>query len=287
MDYITELFCVLDDFCKEFNQSLEKTLISNEKSKPQKSALSLSEAMTIIILFHQSGFRFFKYFYCQMVIPFWKTAFPKLLSYNRFIEIMPRCLNALISFFHQVKGKDTGISIIDSTKLVVCHNLRIKRNRVFQGLAGRGKSSTGWFYGFKLHMVINHLGEIINIKLTSGSVHDVTVLESLTQELKGILLGDKGYLSQEKAEALASRGLKILTPSRRNTKTKTIQTEEEKKLLGRRGLIETVNDQLKNLHQIEHSRHRSVNNFMVNIMAAVVAYCLNPNKPTFRNLLKK
>ena len=186
MDYITELFCILDDFCKKFNESLEKALISNQKTKLKKSALSLSEAMTIVILFHQSGFRFFKYFYCQMIVPFWKSAFPKLLSYNRFIEIMPRCLQALSSFFHQVKGKDTGISIIDSTKLVVCHNLRIKRHRVFKGLAGRGKSSTGWFYGFKLHLVINNLGEIINLKLTSGNVHDVAILESLTQELGGV-----------------------------------------------------------------------------------------------------
>ena len=112
MDYITELFCVLDYFCKGFKQSLEKALISNQKTKLKKSALSLSEVMTIVILFHKSGFRFFKYFYCQMVIPFWKSAFPKLLSYNRFIEIMPRCLQALTIFFNQVKGKDTGISII-------------------------------------------------------------------------------------------------------------------------------------------------------------------------------
>ncbi|WP_039624083.1 IS982 family transposase, partial [Acinetobacter harbinensis] len=195
MDYITELFCILDDFCKKFNESLEKALISDQKTTMKKSALSLSEVMTIVILFHKSGFRFFKYFYCHMIIPFWKSAFPKLLSYNRFIEIMPRCLQALSSFFHQVKGEDTGICIIDSTKLVICHNLRIKRNRVFKGLAGRGKSSTGWFYGFKVHIVINNLGEIINLKITSGSVHDVAVLESLTKELKGILLGDKGYLS--------------------------------------------------------------------------------------------
>lgn len=286
MDHLTELFCILDDFCKTFEESLEKSLISAPKTRPQKSALSLSEVMTIVILFHQSGFRFFKYFYCQMIVPFWKLAFPKLLSYNRFIEIMPRCLQALSTFFHQVKGTDTGISIIDSTKLVVCHNLRIKRNRVFKGLANRGKSSTGWFYGFKLHIVINNLGEIINIKVTSGNIHDVAVLESLTKELKGILLGDKGYLSKAKTEALAARGLKILTPSRKNMKNKPLQTEEEKKLLGRRGLIETVNDQLKNLHQLEHSRHRSVKNFMVNIMAAVVAYCLNPSKPTFKNMLK-
>ena len=114
-----------------------------------------------------------------------------------------------------------------------------------------------------------------------GNIHDIAVLESLTKELKGILLADKGYLSKAKAEALAARGLKILTPSRRNMKHKSMHTEEEKQLLCKRGLIETVNDQLKNLQQLEHSRHRSVN-----IMAAIVAYCLNPNKPTFKNMLK-
>lgn len=177
--------------------------------------------------------------------------------------------------------------MIDSTKLIVYHNLRIKWHRVFKEFAGRGKSSTGWFYGFKLNILINHLGEIINIKLTSGIVHDVAVLESLTQELKGVLLGDKGYLSKAKADILASRGLKILTPSRRNMKTKSIQTKEEKQWLCRRGLIETVNDELKSLNQIEHSRHLSLNNFMVTMMAAVVAYYLNTNKPIFINMLKK
>lgn len=275
----------MDDFCKIFDESLEKSLIAHQNQQTQKSALSLSEVMTIVILFHQSGFRFFKYFYCQMIIPFWKSAFPKLLSYNRFIEIMPRCLQALSSFFHQVKGKDTGISIIDSTKLVVCHNLRIKRHRVFKDLANRGKSSTGWFYGFKLHLVINNLGEIINLKVTSGNVHDVSVLEAITLELKGVLLGDKGYLSKAKTEILAARGLKLLTPVRKSMKNAKPKTQQEKELLSRRGLIETVNDQLKNLHQIEHTRHRSINNFMVNVMAGVVAYCLNPHKPTFKNLL--
>lgn len=285
MDYITELFCIFDDFCKKFNGELEKALIPTLEHKVQKTALSQSEIMTIVIMFQQSGFRFFKYFYCHMLQIFWKSAFPKLPSYNRFIEIMPQCLQALTCFFHQIKGKDTGISIIDSTKLVVCDNLRIKRHRVFKDLADRGKSTTGWFYGFKLHMVINHLGEIINLKFTSGNVHDVAVLETLTEGLKGILLADKGYISQKKAEFLNSKGLKILTTSRKNMKNPPEYSEQEKRLLSKRGLIETVNDQLKNIHQIEHSRHRSVNNFMVNLIAAIVAYCIKPNKPTFKNLL--
>lgn len=285
MDYITELFCILDDFCKKFNEELEKVLILTNEYKVKKTGLSQSEMMTIVIMFHQSGFRFFKYFYCHMLQMFWKSAFPKLPSYNRFVEIMPQCLQALSCFFHQIKGQDTGMSIIDSTKLVVCHNLRINKHQVFKGLASRGKSSTGWFYGFKLHLVINQLGEIINFKLTSGNIHDVTILEPLTEGLKGILLADRGYISKAKAKFLASKGLKILTTPRKNMKKPPQYTEQEKGLLSKRGLIETVNDQLKNIHQIEHSRHRSVNNFMVNLMAAIVAYCLKPNKPTFKNLL--
>lgn len=198
-----------------------------------------------------------------MVCPFWKTAFPQLVSYSRFVEIMLSCLQALTTFFHQVKGKDTGISIIDSTKITVCHKLRIQRHRVFKSL-----------------------GEIINLTLTSGNVHDTTVIEKLTGELKGVLLGDKGYLSKAKTEILASRGLRLITPKHRNIKQNKPTTATDKALLSKRGLIETVNDQLKNLHHIEHSRHRSVFNFMVNMMAAVVTYYLSPNKPKAQRMIQ-
>lgn len=96
---------ILGDFCKKFNESLEKALIADQKSRLKKSALSLSEAMTIVILFHQSGFRFFKYFYCQMIAPFWKSIFPQLPSYNRLIEIMPRCLQRIDEFLQSSQRK--------------------------------------------------------------------------------------------------------------------------------------------------------------------------------------
>lgn len=279
MDYITELFCILDDFCKKFNESLEKALISDQKTTMKKSALSLSEVMTIVILFHKSGFRFFKYFYCQMLVPFWKSAFPKLLSYNRFIEIMPRCLQALSSFFHQVKGEDTGICIIDSTKLVVCHNLRIKRHRVFKGLAGRGKSSTGWFYGFKLHAVFNHLGELINFCLTAGNVDDRKGLKHMAKQLFGIVIGDRGYIGKELSDWLQKEyQITLLTGIKKGMKSKNY-TPEQKQLLKRRGVVETIFDQLKNLCQIEHTRHRSESGFLLNLISGLTAYCLFPYKP--------
>ncbi|RZJ99829.1 MAG: IS982 family transposase [Flavobacterium sp.] len=284
MDYITEIFCTFDDFCKIFENNLQKSLIKPAKNtRNRTTALSLSEIMTIVVMFHQSGYRFFKYYYCNMLQMFWKSAFPTLPSYQRMIELMPRCLQALSSFFHHVKGQCTGISIIDSTKIVVCHHKRIPQHQLFKGLAQRGKSTTGWFYGFKLHLVINNLGEIIAMKLTAGNVHDVKMLASLSKHLEGILLADKGYISKALAAVLAEQGLKILTTPRQNMKHPPDYNEAEKSLLRKRGLIETVNDQLKNLHQIEHSRHRSVNNFLVNLMAAIVAYCLSPHKPHFKN----
>ena len=190
MDCTAELFCILDGFCKILNASLEKLLIANQNQPTPKSALSLSEVMTIVILFHES------YYSREATDPL--NIFIALcwcLSGNRLFPsfLAITALQTLSSFFRQVKGNDTDISVIDSTKLVVCYNLRIKRHRVFKGLENRGKSSTGWLYGFKLHVVINNLGEIINFKVTSANIHDVSVIEALTFRFKG------GYYSEIKA----------------------------------------------------------------------------------------
>ena len=95
------------------------------------------------------------------------------------------------------KGEITGISFFDSTSIKVCHNKRISRNKVFKGLAKLGKTTTGWFYGFKLHLVINDKGEILAFQLTPGNVSDVSMLETLSSGLWGKLFGDKGYISEK------------------------------------------------------------------------------------------
>ena len=175
MDCTAELFCILDGFCKILNASLEKLLIANQNQPTPKSALSLSEVMTIVILFHESYYSreatdSLNIFIALCLCLSGNRLFPSFLAIT--------ALQTLSSFFRQVN--DTDISVIDSTKLVVCYNLRIKRHRVFKGLANRGKSSTGWFYVFKLHIVINNLGQIINLKVTSANVHNVLVIEALT-----------------------------------------------------------------------------------------------------------
>lgn len=286
MDKLTELFCLVDNFCQVFEPEWNKHLLeTGHKRRDKKTQLSLSEMMTIVILFHQLRFRHFKVFYQDYVLMYLRPHFPHLLSYNRFVELMPRCLVGLTAFFETLKGECTGISFVDSTPLKVCHNRRIPRHKTFVDYAARGKNSIDWFYGFKLHLLINHQGELVCFKLTSGNVNDRHPLKAFCQKLHGLLFGDKGYLGQAITEQLADMGVKLITPVRKNMKEK-MHTAFEKCLLQRRGIIETVNHELKNLCQIEHTRHRSLNNFLVNLMAGIVAYCLQPKKPAVKGLKK-
>jgi transposase len=233
----------------------------------------------LVILFHQLRFRQFKLFYLGYVCRHLRAEFPRLPSYHRYVELLPRCAAPLAALFHLLKGECDGISLADATALAVCDNRRIRRHKVFQGIAERGKTSMGWFYGFKLHVIINSQGELICLKLTPGNVDDRQPIPELCQGLFGQLFADKGYLGKELTETLAKQGIQLITPLRKNMKP-VPRTDFEKALLRRRALIETVFDELKNLCQIEHTRHRSVANFVVNLMAGIVAYCLCENKPT-------
>ena len=279
---LVEIFCEIDDFCKSFEEDWKKYLLSDGQMKRQKqSTLAMSEVMTIVVYFHRSGYRNFKHYYNRYVCEHLRWAFPKLVSYNRFVELMPGVLIALRKFLHTRKGKVTGISFVDSTKIVVCRNQRIFSHKVFKSLAKRGKTSTGWFYGFKLHLIINEMGELLAFMLTAGNVDDREPVLELTKDIFGKLFGDKGYISQELFEELFLRGLTLITRLKKNMKNK-LMSVMDKILLRKRSLIESVNDQLKNISQIEHTRHRSVYNFMVNIVTALIAYTYQPKKPCLR-----
>jgi transposase len=280
MDNLTELYVLMDDFCKEFEPWLNARLLAEgQRKRKRMTGLSLAELMTLVVLFHQIRYRQFKSFYLHHVCMHLQREFPSLPSYNRCLELLPRCAVALAALFDELKGACTGISIIDSTPIAVCDNLRIKRHCVFKDIAQRGKSSTGWFFGFKLHAAINHMGELLSIRITPGNVDDRTPVCEMMKQLFGKLYADKGYLSKKLADKLRPLGIDLITKVRRNMKPVT-HTPFDNALLNRRSLIETVFDELKNLSQIEHTRHRSTSNFIVNLLAGIVAYCLMPNKPS-------
>jgi len=115
----------------------------------------MSEIMTILIAFHQSHYRDFKHFYQVLVSAYWRSKFPRLPSYTRFIEFMSSVMMPLCIYLKHCFGQCTGISFVDSIYLHVCHNRRIPQHRVFIGMAARGKTSVDWFFGFKLHLLVN------------------------------------------------------------------------------------------------------------------------------------
>lgn len=277
---LLNIFCDIDDFCKSFEKKWIEQLISDGKIKRlTHSTLSMSEIMTIVVWFHISGYRTFKWYYINHVCRELRREFPNLVSYSRFVELMPSIIIPLCVYLHTRRGKVTGVSFIDSTIISVCKNLRINSHRVFRGIAHRGKNSVGWFYGFKLHLIINDRGEFLVFKLTPGNVDDRKPVLELCKDIFGKLFGDKGYISQELFEQLLSRGMQLITKLKTNMKNR-LMSVMDKLLLRKRAVIESVNDQLKNISQIEHYRHRSVLNFMVNIVTALIAYTFQPKKPS-------
>ena len=267
MTSLLKLFCAVDDFC----HWVQHQQLSAGGRRVRQPGLCESEIMTIMIHFHQSGYRDFKSYYTHHVQRHLRTAFPELVSYSRFVSLLPRVVLLLWAYAQARCGRCTGIAFIDSTPLRVCHNRRISRNKVFRKLAARGQCSLGWFYGFKLHLIVNEVGEVLAFTLTPGNVDDRKPVPHLARRLFGKLFGDKGYLSQALFEQLWQQNVQLITALKAKMKNRL--------LLRKRFIIETINDQLKNLSQIEHSRHRSPVNFVVNVLAGLIAYTWQPKKP--------
>jgi transposase len=249
-----------------------------QQQRERKGQLCESEIMTILIHFHQARYRDFKTYYVHYVQQYLQREFPKLVSYNRFVQLVPRIVIPLCAYLRHCYGSCSGISFIDSTALAVCHNRRIHQHQVFDGIAARGRTSVDWFFGFKLHLIVNDRGEVLACRMTAGNVDDRQPVPDLVQRLFGKLFGDKGYLSQPLADQLRHQGIQLITKVRSNMKNRLMDMTD-KWLLRQRSILETIVDQLKNISQIEHTRHRSLTSFMANLLCGLIAYCHQPKKP--------
>lgn len=284
---LVEIFYLADEFCKDFNESMEGYRIdmnSDKKRRNKPSRLSDSEVITILIAFHLGGYRNLKHFYINYVQKHLISEFPKTVSYNRFTELQQKALLPMIAFLKMIRlGNNTGIAFVDSTPIRVCKNKRIYNHKVFKGIAERGKSTVGYFYGFKLHIIINDMGEIIDFVITPGNVDDREPLKNgnFLKRVSGKLFADKGYISQKLFEMLFIDGIQLITGLRRNMKNQ-LMSMFDKITLRKRSVIETVNDELKNICQIEHSRHRSFANFISNLISGILAYSFLPKKPRIK-----
>jgi hypothetical protein len=275
---LLELFCAVDDFCQAVEPDWRRRLLSNGR-RQRAGQMSTSEIMTILIHFHQSHYRTFKAYYTEYVQVHLRTEFPALVSYGRFVQLIPRVLAWLCAYLFTCFGTCTGISFVDATFIAVCDNRRIHQHQVFAGIAKRGRGTMGWCFGFKLHLVVNDRGELLGVCLTPANRHEVKVLPKLAKRLWGKLFGDLAYLSQPLFEQLLEQGVHLITKLKAKMKNRLIPLND-KLLLRKRAIIETITDQLKNISQIEHTRHRSPVNFLVNLVCALIAYCHQPKKPS-------
>ena len=276
---ILKLFCHVDDFCQWLATWENAKLLGVTRKRGPAPRLSMSEVMTILIYFNQSHYRDFKAYYMQHVCEHRRSEFPALVSYTRFVELIPSSLPAMCLYLRVRFGQGTGVAFIDSTPLSVCHNRRIGRHRVFAEVATRGKNSLGWFYGFKLHLIVNDQGDLLAVQLTPANTDDRKPVPQMAERLWGKLVGDRRYLSKALFEQLFAQGLQLITPIRKNMQNRLVVLED-KLLTRKRFIIETIVDQLKNISQIEHTRHRSTTNFLVNLIAGLIAYTWQPNKPS-------
>lgn len=278
---IVALFCNIDDFYNQYKKQSRKKL-TDKVRRNREGYLSKSEIMTILIYFHSSNYRNFKHYYLKHVCKYLREYFPRLVSYNRFVEISQNVAVELCAFLTSRFEPCTGISFIDSTKIAVCNNKRISRNKVFKDIAAMGKSTVGWFFGFKLHLIVNDRGGLVTVKITPGNIDDRIPVPNMTTKIFGKLFGDKGYIKKELFEFLFEKGISFITGIKKGMKNKLMDIAD-KILLRKRSIIETINDQLKNISQIEHTRHRSCTNFMINLICGLIAYTYQDSKPSIKD----
>jgi hypothetical protein len=212
---ITELFCLIDDFTKYYAEAIKTKQLSSglisHRCKTRIPGLEPSEIICIILLFQTSPCKNFKYFY-NSYAQLYKPEFPEMPCYARFVSLMPRVIHIMAILTQSLLSKKTSKEhFVDATSLAVCSTKRISSHKVMKGLARIGKTTKGWFYGFKLHIVINTKGEIVSFRLTRGNRADVSVLDELTKGIAGSIFGDKAYVSNKHFLSLYKRGLKLIT----------------------------------------------------------------------------
>ncbi len=279
LERLVETFCEVDDFCKAFVPQWEAYLIGiGSAPRGPQPGLFASEIITILLVLHSSRFKYLKSFYQGVMGDVLRQYFPGMPCYERFVTIQKSVFMPLLFFLLSRLGQRTGIYYIDSTALPVCHNRRISRHQTFAGLAARGKTSMGWFFGFKLHLVFNQLNQIVALKLTAGNVADTNAVPALTQNLTGKLFGDKGYIGKQLAQQLLRRGLALFTRVRKNMKSLPLSMTD-KMLMNARNMAETIIGHIKAFSSLNLPKHRAPINAFLHLLAALTAYQINPIKP--------
>jgi hypothetical protein len=274
---LTEIFVETDDFLLELHRL---TAAEGLPDPVWHSRFSRSEVMTVLIAYHLSGQKRFKYFYHQDILGRYLSWLPAAPCYERFVALIPHVVVELYLLLKYRCQPALAENYIDSKPLKVCHIKREHQHKVMADWAAKGKGSMGWFYGFKLHAVVNREAQLVNFLLTAGNIADNNhqLLSYLLKDVQGKVYGDKGYLSKLK-ETLLEKGTDLIAKMRRNGKKDALVVEKDAYYHRHRGLIETIFGQWVGLIDLEHSRHRSPINYLCNVFAAPLAYTFMDQHP--------
>lgn len=274
---LTTIFCEVADFCKFYEENTEKTnLLGDSNIKRRPCNMELSEIITVLIYGASLSdqFKHFKAFYNHNQ-PELQSAFHSLLSYGRIIELKQKVAMPMMQFLLFKLSQCTEKSYIDSTALKACHPKRVNSHSVLENIAAVGKTTNGWFYGTKLHLVVTPLGEIVNFKLTAGNAADNNkkVLHDLVRKVWGKLFGDKGYIVNQKTRSeLLEKGVELIHNVRSNMKNKLFSAQDKADLRKRANVSEGAFSKLKTHLALEHTRHRSFFGFLTHVVSVLIAY---------------
>ena len=278
---LVEIYFYTDEFIKQIASYLQA---KGDQAPHWPSRFSRSEVMTVLISYHTSGLINLKTYYKQEILGNRRCDFPDAPCYHRFVSLIQHVIPELYFLLRTRLLPASKANYVDSKPLKVCHIRRERSHKVFRHTAAKGKGSMGWFYGFKLHLVVRHDGKLSDFILTAGNVADNN--QKLLRELIGgkqaCFYGDKGYNSALKSE-FAQEGTHLIAKLRNNQNLSLPVGQEDAYYLRRRGLIESVIERLVGLGDIEHSRHRSPHSFLANLFAGLLAYSFADKVPSIES----
>jgi hypothetical protein len=260
---LVKTFCIVDDFF---------SCISKGKGG-RPSILSVSEMVTICLLGQVYEIPCIKRLYelvrdcfaSEFNLPSYKSFVVGMNSVSRYLLLF---INSLLSLRNTTCG---DVCFIDGTKIEVCKIYREKRHRTMKKLATKSKSTTGWWYGLKLHTICDRNGNLMKLRITTATVGEREVLSSFMDELHdSIIVGDAGYVSSELDTKANKNNNILLTAKRKNMKT--MAEDWQNKAMNMRSRIETVFDVLKERYNLVTSLPRSINGYLAHYIRCLFSY---------------
>ena len=279
----TYTFCIIDDFFQKFEATYWDFLKhSNKRLRMRSSQLKVSEVVFIAIWYKCSHFNNFKAFFLSLRQNF-RHLFRYLPCYQRIVYLINSHQLALHALhFALMKDCHSSHLWIDSTTLPVCKNQRIGRHKSIKAIATRGKSSMGWFFGCKLHLIMNQSGDVVSTALSNGHTADIKMVEQLVKGLKAKLYADRGYISQNLRQSIKEQGVDLITYHRKNMQAVNLSKADTYNLR-QRNQIETLFSLLKGKYNLVTSKARSIEGYLAGIYASLCAYQIyHENKPTIQ-----